>query len=61
VYSKLSSIKYPASSICLEKAGLTLDDMDIYEVNEAFAPIPLAWAKTVKSDMEKLIFYFNRF
>ena len=37
-----------------KKAGLTLKDMDIYEVNEAFAPIPLAWAKEVKPDMEKL-------
>ena len=38
----------------LKKAGLNLDDMDIYEVNEAFAPIPLAWAKEAKPDMEKL-------
>ena len=38
----------------LKKAGLTLDEIDIYEVNEAFAPIPLAWAKEVSPDMEKL-------
>ena len=38
----------------MEKSGLTLEDMDIYEVNEAFAPIPLAWAKEVNPDMEKL-------
>lgn len=38
----------------LEKAGLTLDEIDLYEVNEAFAPIPLAWAKEVGADLEKL-------
>lgn len=37
-----------------KKAGLTLDDIDLFEVNEAFAPIPLAWAKEVDPDMEKL-------
>ena len=38
----------------LAKAGLTMDDIDIFEVNEAFAPIPLAWAKELKADMSKL-------
>jgi len=38
----------------LEKAGLTMDDIDIFEVNEAFAPIPLAWAKELHAPMEKL-------
>lgn len=38
----------------LEKAGLTMDDIDLFEVNEAFAPIPLAWAKELGGDMEKL-------
>ncbi len=38
----------------LAKAGLTMNDMDIFEVNEAFAPIPLAWAKELKADMDKL-------
>ncbi len=38
----------------LEKAGLTMDDIDIFEVNEAFAPIPLAWAKELNAPMEKL-------
>ena len=27
----------------LERAGLTLDDIDLFEVNEAFAPVPLIW------------------
>ena len=40
--------------LLLEKAGMTMDDMDFYEVNEAFAPIPLAWAKEMKASMDKL-------
>ncbi len=38
----------------LKKAGLKMSDIDIFEVNEAFAPIPLAWAKELKAPMEKL-------
>ena len=38
----------------LKMAGLKMDDIDIFEVNEAFAPIPLAWAKELKADMAKL-------
>jgi acetyl-CoA acetyltransferase len=38
----------------LQKAGLTMDDIDIFEVNEAFAPIPLAWAKELNAPMDKL-------
>jgi len=38
----------------LGKAGLTMDDIDIFEVNEAFAPIPLAWSKELNGPMEKL-------
>lgn len=38
----------------LEKAGLKMSDIDIFEINEAFAPIPLAWAKELKADMDKL-------
>ena len=38
----------------LKKAGLSLDDMDRYEVNEAFAPIPLAWIHDLEADMDKL-------
>ncbi len=38
----------------LAKAGLSMKDMDIFEVNEAFAPIPLAWAKELKADMSRL-------
>jgi acetyl-CoA acetyltransferase family protein len=38
----------------LEKAGLSMEDIDIFEVNEAFAPIPLAWAKELEAPMDKL-------
>jgi acetyl-CoA acetyltransferase family protein len=38
----------------LKKAGLKMDDIDIFEVNEAFASVPLAWAKELKAPMEKL-------
>ncbi|WP_033541991.1 thiolase family protein [Planococcus sp. CAU13] len=38
----------------LEKAGLEIGDMDRYEVNEAFAPVPLAWLHDIGADPEKL-------
>lgn len=38
----------------LKRAQLTLDDMDRYEVNEAFAPVPLAWLHDLQADKEKL-------
>lgn len=44
----------PATKKVLEKAGLSIDDIDLYEVNEAFGSVPLAWAKAVGADPEKL-------
>ncbi len=44
----------PATRIALEKAGMTLDDLALYEVNEAFAAQCLAVAKELKLDMERL-------
>lgn len=44
----------PATEKVLEKAGMTIDDIDLYEVNEAFGSVPLAWAKAVGADPEKL-------
>lgn len=38
----------------LQKAGKTIEDMDVYEVNEAFAPVPLAWLKELGADPAKL-------
>lgn len=43
-----------ASRKVLEKAGLTIEDMDTYEVNEAFAPVPMLWLDEMKADPKKL-------
>lgn len=43
-----------ATQKVLEKAKLTIEDMDVYEVNEAFAPVPLAWLKDTGADPSKL-------
>jgi acetyl-CoA acyltransferase len=44
----------PATRRVLERAGLSLDDIDAYEVNEAFAPVPLAWAHELSADLTRL-------
>ena len=44
----------PATKKVLAKAGLSIDDIDAYEVNEAFAPVPLAWAQELNADPDKL-------
>merc|ERR1711959_777084 len=45
----------PASKAALERAKLTMNDIDKVEVNEAFAPVPLAWAKAMTNgDLTKL-------
>jgi acetyl-CoA acyltransferase len=44
----------PATRRILERSGLTIDDLDAYEVNEAFASVPLAWAHDVRADPAKL-------
>jgi acetyl-CoA C-acetyltransferase len=38
----------------LKKAGMKIDEIDLYEVNEAFAPVPMAWLKHVGADPAKL-------
>jgi acetyl-CoA C-acetyltransferase len=38
----------------LQKAGLTIDDIDVFEINEAFSSVVLAWAKELKVDMRKV-------
>jgi len=43
-----------ATEKVLEKAGLSIGEVDTYEVNEAFAPVPLAWLKETGADPEKL-------
>ena len=44
----------PATEKILERSGLTMDDIDLFEVNEAFAPVVLAWAKEHGADMSKV-------
>ncbi|MGG3497094.1 thiolase family protein [Peribacillus simplex] len=44
----------PATQKALEKACLSIDDIDVFEVNEAFAPVPIAWLKETGADPMKL-------
>ena len=44
----------PATEKALAKAGLLLDDIGVYEVNEAFAPVPLAWLAETGADPSRL-------
>jgi acetyl-CoA C-acetyltransferase len=44
----------PATRYALEKTGLTMDDIDTVEINEAFASVVLAWAKEIHPDMAKV-------
>jgi len=44
----------PATRSVLEKAKLTLDDMDVIEINEAFASVVLAWQKEFGADLDKV-------
>jgi acetyl-CoA acetyltransferase family protein len=44
----------PATRQVLAKAGLTLDEIDLFEVNEAFAPVVLAWKRELQPDMERV-------
>jgi len=43
-----------ATEEVLGKAGLQLDDIDLVEINEAFGSVPLAWARALDADMNKL-------
>ncbi|WP_148629777.1 thiolase family protein [Bacillus sp. E214] len=43
-----------ATRMALDRAGLTIQDMDLYEVNEAFAPVPLCWKEELEASMNKL-------
>jgi acetyl-CoA acetyltransferase family protein len=44
----------PATTTVLERAGMKLADIDLVEINEAFAPVVLAWAKEHNPDMERV-------
>ena len=44
----------PATRKILKRAGLSIDDLEAYEVSEAFASVPLAWEKELQADPERL-------
>ena len=44
----------PATERALRKAGMSVDDVDLFEVNEAFASVPVAWLKKTEADPQKL-------
>jgi acetyl-CoA C-acetyltransferase len=48
------SAPIPATRYALEKAGMTLGDIDLVEINEAFASVVLAWQKELDADLSKV-------
>ena len=44
----------PATEKLLKKSGVAIGDIGVYEVNEAFAPVPLAWLRETGADPERL-------
>ena len=44
----------PATAKILARNGMTIDDIDVFEVNEAFAPVVLAWAREHEPDMDRV-------
>ncbi|WP_292075083.1 MULTISPECIES: acetyl-CoA C-acetyltransferase [unclassified Brevundimonas] len=44
----------PATQRALKRAGMRIQDIDLYEVNEAFAPVPLAWLQALDADPDRL-------
>ncbi|MET9827916.1 acetyl-CoA C-acetyltransferase [Streptomyces sp. NPDC006385] len=51
---RMLSAPIPATAYALKKTGMTLDDIDLVEINEAFAPVVLAWLKETGADPEKV-------
>ncbi len=48
------SAPIPATQKALKRSGLSLSDIGVFEVNEAFAPVPMAWLKEIGADGSKL-------
>ena len=44
----------PATQKALKRSGLSVDQIGVFEVNEAFAPVPLAWLKDIGADEKRL-------
>ncbi|MFB6569329.1 MULTISPECIES: acetyl-CoA C-acetyltransferase [Streptomyces] len=51
---RMLSAPIPATAYALKKAGMTIDDIDLVEINEAFAPVVLAWLKETGADPERV-------
>jgi acetyl-CoA C-acetyltransferase len=51
---RMLSAPIPATRYAMEKSGMSLDDIDLVEINEAFAPVVCAWAKELDVDLEKV-------
>ena len=51
---RMLSAPIPATAYALKKAGMTIDEMDLVEINEAFAPVVLAWLKETGADPAKV-------
>src|SRR5207302_7557148 len=51
---RMLSAPIPATAYALKKTSLTIDDIDLVEINEAFAPVVLAWLKETGADPEKV-------
>ncbi len=43
----------PATELAMEKGHLSVDDIDVFEVNEAFAPVLIAWARDTHASLDK--------
>ncbi|OBK87803.1 acetyl-CoA acetyltransferase [Mycolicibacter heraklionensis] len=48
------SAPIPATQKALQRSGLSIDDIGVFEVNEAFAPVPMAWLAELGADPKKL-------
>jgi len=44
----------PGTETALKRTGLTVDDIDLFEINEAFAPVPIAWMNAFNIPIEKV-------
>jgi acetyl-CoA C-acetyltransferase len=44
----------PATALALRKTGLSIDDIDLVEINEAFACVPLAWQRETGADLARV-------
>jgi acetyl-CoA C-acetyltransferase len=51
---RMLSASIPATAYALKKTGMSIDDIDLIEINEAFAPVVLAWLKETGADPDKV-------